>query len=268
MKRIINFIGWMHPKNSEGAMLFKEFDIEFNGQSRDVVVNSSNVNGILGNVTMYGPSIDLISASNINDYPINMLSQWNIECVKQLNPNSNAISLPFPVNIGRFIPGDKGDTPIIYFKMRDIELLDDVVKFMYKRYKNIHLFDYEKGYKESDYINSCAKAPFCIWVGRHESQGFALQECLSSNTPILVIDVDSMYDEVNSNGSRSWKNGKHLKATAAPYFDDRCGIKTNIDNWKDVFDTFINNIDKYSPREYVIDNLSVESLTKKWKNFI
>ena len=38
------------------------------------------------------------------------------------------------------------------------------------------------------------QARFCIWIGRHESQGFAFQECLASNVPILVWDVQSMKD--------------------------------------------------------------------------
>ena len=268
MRRIINFIGWMHHKNVEGAKLFNEFDVEFDGESRDIVVNSGSIDGIIGNVTIYGPNIDLYNISKIQDYPINMLSQWNIECVKKINPNSNAIALPFPVNTDRFIPADKDGIPIVYFKRRDITLLNDVIEHMSNKFEKIRFFDYENGYNESDYIDSCSKAPFCVWLGSHESQGFALQECLSSNTPILVIDVNYLTDEIPRFGEKYWKDGFGVKVTSAPYFDERCGIITDFTNWKNDLELFINKIDEFSPRQYVLENLSTSALTKKWTEII
>ena len=50
---------------------------------------------------------------------------------------------------------------------------------------------FEKRYQESDFADAISKAPYAIWIGRHESQGFAFQETLSSDTPIFVIDVNS-----------------------------------------------------------------------------
>ena len=265
----LNFLGWMHPKNIEGAQLLNNMNIEFNGQSRDVVINSSQINGVMGNITIYGPSIDLLNISLINDYPVNLLSQWNIDCLKILNPKSNAIALPFPINIERFRPSIKDKIPIVYFKRRSTELLKDVIDFLSYEYKEIRFFNYDKGYKESEYIDAISKAPFCVWIGCHESQGFALQECLSSNTPIFVIDVDSMCDEISSNGDKSWDSfWMDKKAKTAPYFDERCGIITNVRNWKNDFILFISNINLYKPREYIIDNLSPTILTNVWKNYI
>ena len=268
MKRTINFIGGMHRKNEEGAMLLSDFNIEFNGTSRDVVVNSDKILGVTGSVTMYGPSMDLHTISKINGEVVNLLSQWNVDCVRYLNPESNAIALPFPVNVEKFKPSIKDDIPMLYFKQRDQDILKDVFEFLIKKYNNIRFFHYEQGYNENDYLDACSKSPFCIWLGRHESQGFALQECLSSDTPILVIDVESMLDEIDRYGNRPWINGPFLKATAAPYFDKRCGIKTDVDNWEEDFDVFIENLEKYSPRSYVVEELSGEALSKKWLEHI
>ena len=94
-------------------------------------------------------------------------------------------------------------------------------------------------------------------------------ECLSSDTPILVIDVNSMHDEISKSGERYWDSEwKIFKATSCPYFDSRCGLVTNESNWILDFDKFISNLESYKPREYVIENLSPEILSKLWYNIL
>lgn len=266
--RTINFIGWLHHKNIEGAKLFKDFKVEFNGTSTDIVVNTSSIDGINGNITLFGPNIDLYNITKINGYKINVLCDWVSKCAKNINPNCETVLLPFPVNTDKFQPSEKDNIPILYFKRRDLSLFDDVIKHMCEKYNQIRLFDYEEGYNEEDYITACSKAPFCIWLGSHESQGFALQECLSSNTPILVIDVNSLTDEIPKHGEKYWKEGFGIKATSAPYFDERCGVITDFENYKIDMDLLINRIGEFTPRQYVLENLSAEVLSKKWTEII
>ena len=268
MKRTINFIGGMHRKNEEGATLFKDFNVEFNGPSRDVVVNTDKTIGVTGSVTIYGPHFDLDTAVKIEGESLNLLSEWLSEYVKQINPKCDTIALPFPVNTEKFKPSQKDGNPIIYFKRRDRAILTEIYNYVSSKYENVRFFDYESGYNESEYLHSCTTSSFCIWIGSHESQGFALQECLSCDTPILVIDVDSLYDEIDRYGRRGYPNGESIKATSASYFDERCGLKTDVDSWEKDFDVFIENLEKYSPRSYVLENLSAKALGKKWLNFI
>lgn len=267
MKRTLNFIGHLHHKNEEGINLFDRdlFNVERNGQSRDVVIHCSDTSAPIGNLDIYGPQLDFRNAASINTGRINLLSEWVCNCSRSINPNANYISLPFPVNIEKFKPGEKHGSPIIYFKRREINLFEEIKSFILSKYPNAIQFRYESGYSELDYINACANAPFCIWVGAHESQGFALQECLSSGTPIFVIDVDSLHNEISVNGHRYWgPEWSHIKATPAPYFDDTCGMITNVNNWRLDFDEFISKLSSYNPRSYVEENLSPEALSKKW----
>lgn len=268
--RTINFIGNLHHKNVEGANLLRnDFNIEFNGQSKDVIVHCSDFGSPVGKVNIYGPQIDFRIASQIKGFPVNFLSEWNANMAKSINSDCDTITLPFPVNTEKFKPSEKTKKPIIYFKRRESDLLEDVISFLKPLYSEIILFSYEHRYEESDYIKACSEAPFCIWVGAHESQGFALQECLSSNTPILVIDVNSMHDEISINGSRYWDSfWKSYKATSAPYFDDRCGIISNKETWKSDFSLMLNNLELYNPREYIEETLSYKVISKMWMSLI
>jgi hypothetical protein len=268
--RTINFLGALHHKNVEGANLMrKHFNIEFNGSSKDVVVHCSGWHSPIGNVDLYGPQIDFRLASQIIGYPVNFLSEWNANMAKKINPNCIAITLPFPVNTEKFKPSEKTGLPIVYFKRREINLLNEVISVMREKYSEFVLFSYEESYKEIDYINACSSAPFCVWVGAHESQGFALQECLSANTPIMVIDINSMHDEISLNGSRYWdESWKNYSATSCPYFDDRCGLITTQSNWKTDFDLFIDKLSSYEPRKFIEETLSYNVISKLWMNKI
>jgi hypothetical protein len=49
-------------------------------------------------------------------------------------------------------------------------------------------------------------------------------------------------------------------STSVPYFDDRCGIKFySIEELEQKYKIFINS--KYSPREFILEKLSLEKST-------
>jgi chitinase len=91
----------------------------------------------------------------------------------------------------------------------------------------------------------------------HESQGFALQEAMSCNVPLLVIDAMSMYDEKcdGINSVYDFLKPKKLSATSVPYWSHECGVKINESNdLSDSIDKIMSN--KYTPREYIVRTLS------------
>ena len=94
---------------------------------------------------------------------------------------------------------------------------------------------------------------FGIWIDAHESQGFALQEALSCNVPLLVWNISSMADEHNSNYPR------HFVATTTPYWDERCGEQFyNVNDFHAKLNLFLSKLDGYKPREYILENMSFE----------
>jgi hypothetical protein len=274
--------GWIHHKNLIGIQLMNaensgiHFSLEID-QTEEcdylMVTDSSSANGNFSKGVIYGPHIDLRSSeySNINNNPhtyVNFLSPWNKLLGDILYPGKNIIDLPFPVDINKFQPAEKNGEPVIYFKRRDRSILDRFLEYMGGN--SYRIFDYSSGYNEDDFKESVAKAPYCVWIGCHESQGFALQETLSSDTPIFIIDVKSLRDEIGG-GWDNWMTEIDLKATSASYFDHTCGIITGPESLGTSefgleFNSFIGNLDKFKPRDFIIENLSPDACIKKWLN--
>ena len=268
----IGFSGWVHHKNEKGISLMNEenFGICFSnldpGQTYDYVMitNSVSVSGNFTKGIIFGPHIDFRN-SEISSIPknektyINLLSPWLLDLADIIYPDKNLIDLPFPVDINRFCPSEKNGKPVVYFKRRERKILDDF--FTYRNREDFILYDYGS-YAEEQFRSDIAKAPYCVWIGCHESQGFAFQETLSSDTPIFVIDVNSLRDEVGV--WDSWMPDLDLKATSASYFDSRCGMISSKDIFREDFPIFIDSIGGLSPRNFILETLSPKACINKW----
>jgi hypothetical protein len=269
--------GWLHHKNEIGIKLMRknglDVDLKFDPRTKyDCIINTSefkqyeNHNGKL----IIGPHIDVtdlnIQFDNFDQkIYFNCLSNWNVNIHKRLIKNDKIkfITLPFPVDIQKFMPKEKNGKPVIYFKKVDVNRLKDVLNHFGEKFI---LFDYEKKYTENDFYDAISRAPYCIWIGCHESQGFALQETLSCNTPIFVINVRTMREEINSKWVDFMPEQK-LEATAAPYFNDTCGMISFPERWKEDWDLFINN-KNFDPRGFIVKSLSPSSSIKIWEGKI
>jgi glycosyltransferase involved in cell wall biosynthesis len=170
-------------------------------------------------------------------------------------------TLPFGVdtdNFNQIKSITERNNVFIYFKRRQPAELNFVIQFLNSRGITAKIFDYVHRYHENDYIDYLHDSKFGIWLDAHESQGFALEEALSCNVPLLVWDVVSMSQEYGS----SYGN---IQATTIPYWDERCGESfTNINDFELSFNKFINNLSNYKPREYILENLSIEVCNKKF----
>ena len=124
------------------------------------------------------------------------------------------------------------------------------------------MFDYGKKYEQNDYIKCLQNAKYGIWLGRHESQGFALEEALSMNVPLLVWDVSSMNQEYGY-------HYENIPATSIPYWDEKCGESfTDVSQMEEIFERFTKHLNEYKPREYILENLSVEACSKRLTDII
>jgi hypothetical protein len=267
------FEGWFHPKNRIGLdlMIREGMKVDFihdSGKKYDWIINLSEFKTYQGHSggVIYGPHL-LFPTINSSQIPnldgrtyCNLLSKWLVDLNEDINPGIKSLALPFAVDTDRFTPSEKTGKPVIYFKGVREEWLNSVIGILGSDFTMI---DHRKGYGEDYFINSVSEAPFAIWIGRHESQGFAFQETLSCNTPIFVVDAKSLRDEVGS----SWGNflpGHKLQSTAASYFDDRCGMISEIHRWHTDFLEFMDNLPKYKPREFIVENLSPKACYKTW----
>jgi hypothetical protein len=159
---------------------------------------------------------------------------------------------PFPVEVKKFCPiqhNEKNEV-FIYFKSRNPKELEYVKQLL--NYKNVtyKIFDYVKKYNEEDYLKCLQNAKYGIIIGRHESQGFAIEEALSCNVPLLVWEVKYMSQEYGY-------NYPDIPATVIPYWDDRCGeYFYNKEELETTYSNFLNKLESYKPREYILENLS------------
>lgn len=204
--------------------------------------------------------IDIISGENsIYIHP----SKW---AKNSWNMVSNQISLqvlPWGVDTDfELDPKIERTKVFIYFKSRELDELYYLVDTLQKKNIEFVIFSYQHRYPETEYKKYLEQSKFGIWLDAHESQGFALLEALSYNVPLLVWNVKSMKQEYG-------RNNPDIPATTIPYWDNRCGeFFYDKSEFVNTFDTFLSKIDTYAPREYILENLTMEICEKKFINII
>lgn len=221
---------------------------------------------------IFGPQFSVFPEERLNiikgsKTAYNLLSNWVIDIWKDFPVcnNLNLTALPFGVDTEKFLDNKsitEKNNVMVYFKHRNPADLYFIESFL--KYKNINysVFSYDRKYDENEYISYLQNSKFCIWVDAHESQGFALQEALSCNVPLLVWNVTSMNQEHGSTYS-------NLPATTTSYWDNKCGeLFYNINEFELTYNKFIENINNYKPREFILENLSVDVCESKLIEFI
>lgn len=180
-------------------------------------------------------------------------SQWVVDFWKRYDICSglNLEELPFGVDTEKFAPnGCERSNVFIYFKHRDpsdLQYIKDTLNRFGIAYR---VFEYGY-YNEDDYLNFLQTCKYGIWLGAHESQGFALQEALSTDVPLLVWSVTALNQE------HGYYYPPGIPATTIPYWNPKCG---------EVFynkDEFVLSLQKimvgsYKPRDFILNNLSIE----------
>ena len=136
---------------------------------------------------------------------------------------------------------------LIYYKRRDQEELSKVRELLSDRHIPYNVMEYGQ-YSQNALEILAPESDFCFVLNGTESQGIAIQEIMSYNTPMLVWDIESWEDQ-----GPEWS----VPATSVPYWSDECGERfINIDDMEVTFDRFYSRIGEYNPRKYVEDNLS------------
>ena len=280
----ILIIGNFHHKNVEGLksiLEYLKYDYTFNDDlkkidNHDIIISPSypidtslypNKKFIFGPHFSVFPTKKLNFIKNIHNNSIYIQpSLWVSEMWKKFNVDKivNVGYMPFPVNTVKFIPISNitRNKVFIYFKRRKSTELHFLKQFLLKRNIDYHVFDYVKRYNEEDYLKYLQESKYGIVLDAHESQGFAIEEALSCNVPLLVWNVSSMNQEEGI-------NYPDIPPTSIPYWDERCGEYFYKQNeFESKYNEFITKLETYKPREFILENLSVEKCAENFSTFI
>ncbi len=267
-----------HHKNVLGLkMIIKYANLELVNSIEDAdIIYSSDVpldsTKYRNKKFIFGPQFSIFpeqSFFNLNNKYNNTVyivpSLWTKEFFIEFGANKSNVEIlqtPFPVDINKFSPQNlMKDKIFIYFKNRNQKDLKYITKFLESKNINPIVFEYSK-YSEENYIKTLHESLYGIWISGSESQGFALQEALSTNIPLIVWNVNNFSQNYGYNDT----NVK-TPVTSLPYWSDICGeIFYTEDEFLTKYETFILNLNKYQPRKYILDNLDVENCYNKyWK---
>lgn len=145
----------------------------------------------------------------------------------------------------------------LYYKRRAKNELTQFLHFLANKTIYPKIFIYGQ-YTEEEYLTTLKESKYGFWLGTHESQGFALEEALSCNVPLLVWNAEYMHQELNSG-----EEYKNVKMCTVPYWNEECGeIFTNYEELDFTFEKFINKIDTYKPRKFILETLSQQHASK------
>lgn len=275
----ILLVGWIHHKNLNALLKYKEIDLV----RADVLPESLDSFDIVYcpstcvDVSLY-PGVRFIFGPHFSVYPeayqMSLIrgavyiqpSTWTVDFWKGYDccRDIQLRVLPFGVDTDLFRPSNidvKKEHVVVYFKRRkpeELQYVENILRFYKIPYR---VFSYGS-YYESEYINYLKGAKYGIWLDAHESQGFALEEALSMNVPLLVWNVRTMSQEHGF-------SYPDVFATTIPYWDDSCGeVVYNLQDFLRVYAIFLNKLDSYRPREFVIKELSIEACERRFLDLI
>ena len=284
--------GLPHRKNWEGIQRMcasSNVDFEYTNSIERIKQNnydllyciSSAINPYIipNNIKIvYGPQLWVIPEPPIvgkfdemlrNKCVFNSLSKWVGDYYLELASEFiMPISyFPFSVNTEKFKPTDveKEYDCVVYIKRRSNNLINYSLNLLNEKGLKYRIFKYGS-YNEEKYLDALQRSKFMLCLDAHESQGFALEEAMACNIPLLVVNATSMYDEMDDgfNSTFAYLKPNKLLATSVPYWSDQCGIKIIEQNeLPNAIDRMMNELSSFSPRNYIEETLSDKVCMKR-----
>jgi hypothetical protein len=270
-------VGNLHHKNENAVLKYKNISVDrVDGINDSIDLSLYHVvfsPGVDIDVSLY-PEVKFIFGPHFSVFPEEYRitgikgpnsiyvqpSQWVVDLWKSFHFCNDMVikSLPFGVDTDLFSPMDcQKEEVFIYYKRRHPEELNYLQDLLDRMGISYRVFVYGT-YSECEYLDYLQRCKYGIWLGAHESQGFALQEALSMNVPLFVLNVVSLNQETES-------FYPDIFATSIPYWDPMCGEV--VYSWEELcekFFVFLSRLKYYTPREFVIKELSLDICEKRF----
>ena len=143
---------------------------------------------------------------------------------------------------------------LLYYKRRDFNDLKLATKLLKEKNQSFNIIEYGQ-YNEKDFINTLSKSKYVFMLNNCESQGIAVQEILSTNTPMFVWDVTHWSDRGDE---------FKVEASSVPFWDETCGTReTGVSNIEISFSEFLEKFVFFKPRDYILKNINLEGQAQK-----
>ena len=256
------FHGGLHNTNGPGKVA-SNLMMGLDKLGVDYVVNQeADINGCL---TAWGPRFmnlpkNTLVGPNLVVVPTDIPQLWYhfkdliVPCqwakdmyeTFEITENVNIHIWPVGIDTDKFSPSNevKNNDCLIYFKRGSEETKKELIRLLDSQKLSYELITYGS-YTEEQLMDVARRSRFCVTITSTESQGIAYQEILSMGVPCYVIDKPVWDDQPYHS----------FPATSAPYFDDKCGMKcVDLSEFK----TFLNYLEIYKPRDYILENLTLE----------
>lgn len=268
LHRMVSKLGLFYNIGNEEDII--DYDIIYMPSTLYDVTKYPDKKFIFGPHLSVFPTNELLKINNVNKNSIYIQpSEWAANVWKNMGVERiiPIRILPFCVNTEKFKPIDNNndrDEVFIYTKRRNPKEISMIENFLNNNKIKYRRFDYVNGYKEEEYINCLKKSKFGIIIDAHESQGFAIEEALSCNVPLLVWNTKTMNQEY---GSRY----KEIECSTIPYWDESCGeYFYDRDEFNNKFILFKENLlnKKYKPREFILKNLHTDNCANRLKEIL
>jgi glycosyltransferase involved in cell wall biosynthesis len=138
-------------------------------------------------------------------------------------------------------------------------LLEPVERAIQERGLRIEVVRYGQ-YTHESYRELLGRTRSMVFLCEHETQGMAYQEALASNVPVLAWDQGFWLDP-----NRPRWEPEPVPASSVPYFSGECGERfANAASFGPTLDTFLEQLDRYTPREWVSKNLSLAESANRY----
>ncbi|HML30983.1 MAG TPA: glycosyltransferase family 1 protein [Hyphomicrobium sp.] len=108
-------------------------------------------------------------------------------------------------------------------------------------------------YRPKDLAAYLKRAKTMAFICEHETQGLACEQAMAANVPIFAWDEGRLADPKQIPFVKS-----DLRVSSVPYFDDRCGVRFTRADMTESFDRFWKSRERFKPRDYIEDALSME----------
>lgn len=104
-----------------------------------------------------------------------------------------------------------------------------------------------------------------IFLCEHETQGMAYQQILSTDLPIIAWDREDYWVDPNYYPDKV----RFTPSSSVPYWDERCGLKfKGLSDFEHKLSIFLENQDAYAPRQYILENLTLEICAKQYVDIV